>query len=263
MLRLVNNEISRMFAKKKMFIFILILLAFTLTLSIGIKSVQLIGNLPPEEVPQMTGQDMPMALLAAGIDFLLPVFLIILISDMFTEEYKNGTLKLPLLHPVSRQKVFLSKILALTIFVLILIVFQMITGYLVGTLFFEWGEGLNFINQVFEPTKGILLTIQSYGMSMLPILAFGMLVTLLSILINNSGAVVGSSIGIVFIFNIAGQLSDKISPYLINTHFKWFINLFQQGVSKTVIFSLTIILIYALVFLSASLWSFKRKDIVN
>lgn len=105
MLSLVKNELIKLFAGKKIYVFMLaIVLANSL---IGVES--LVGAI---DIP-VNGQNVPILMLPTIVNILLPLFVIVLVAGMITDEYANGTLKLSLIHPVSRTSLLTAKLLAL------------------------------------------------------------------------------------------------------------------------------------------------------
>ncbi len=177
---------------------------------------------------------------------IIPLFIIIMMSGMLTEEYVGGTLKLSLLHPVTRSRLLTAKICALAVPILIFLVFTLLAGYGLGTAFFGWGDRFIYQDLVYTTREGIIFTVSSYLISFLPTLAFSALVMLISLQFTSGGAAVGALIGLVITMSIAGQLFKVIQPFLIIYRLTFFQTLLMGGeLNQTIL----------------SLYLFNKKDI--
>ena len=210
----------------------------------------------------MEGQRFPLDILKSNLEMLLPIFLSILIADLITDEYKDGTLKLPLIHPISRTSLLNSKIASLAIALLVLIFFSLISSYIIGFIFFGAGEGLNIYGETYSTGYGFLVTMFSHLIAIIPLLAFGMVIVLLSLNMSSSGGVVGASIGIIFGLNILGQLSKTIRPYLINTYFSLHGIILNSSSQISLSKSIIVIFSYGVISYLISLKIFNKKDII-
>jgi ABC-2 type transport system permease protein len=74
----------------------------------------------------MSAQMFPLEALKMHLDMLLPIFISILIADIITDEYRSGTLKLPLIHPVSRRKLLNSKLFTILVTITVLLLFFLV-----------------------------------------------------------------------------------------------------------------------------------------
>jgi ABC-type transport system involved in multi-copper enzyme maturation permease subunit len=181
------------------------------------------------------------------------IFGIIIIVDMFTDEYRNGTLKLSMIHPVYRQEYFGAKVIALIIMTLAMLIFTMIISYLLNIIVLGTGN--------VEVGTQVLNIIKIYLLSSLPQIGFYMIILLAAIIIPSSGAVVGLGVGLLFLLQIAGQFCESISDYLITSYFLIFIQHNPQG--QKLIFTLAVIAAYIVIFYIASSIIFKKKDILE
>lgn len=129
---LIKNELLKLAHNRKTYGFILALLMINiipvlLTLLIGIRT--------------MDGQSYPSTLYGFTVSWVLPLFLIAIIAELITEEYSAGTLSLSLVHPVTRVQLITAKAVAIFILILAGLLYALLLGYGIGTLFFGWGSG--------------------------------------------------------------------------------------------------------------------------
>ena len=78
------------------------------------------------------GKLYPAAALALVLPVFLPVSVAVVAGDSIAGEAANGTLRYLLVRPVGRTKLLVSKLLALTTFVLFVVLAVTVTSYLIG-----------------------------------------------------------------------------------------------------------------------------------
>ena len=254
LLKLIQNELVKLFAKKKIYIFMGIIFVMTLLLAFIYKFANIDKT--------MSAQMFPLEILTMQLDMLLPIFISILIADIITDEYRTGTLKLPLIHPVSRKKLLNSKLFVLVITISFLLLFSLIISYGLGMSLFAWEEGFSFNETIYTANQGIFITIGSYIISILPLLTFSLLIMLISLKLSSSGAVVGSAIGLLFGFDILIQLSEVVRPYILNYYFRYYSILINKGIGEESIIGFLVIILYGTVAYLLAVKIFQEKDIV-
>jgi ABC-2 type transport system permease protein len=217
---------------------------------------------PGEIIVEPTGQAFPLILLKALIGQIFPMFIIIIAVDMITNEYRNGTFKLPLLHPVSRRKYILSKIFSIVVLIISLLGFTLISSYIIGTIFFGWGDGVIIGGNLYGSIEGIFKVLTYYSISIVPLAAFSMLAVVLALTFSNTGIAVGLSIGLLFALDVAKQLFPEMGFYIINSTFYIFESLFNSSLYDVAISQVLITLIYAFISLIISDIIMKKKEIL-
>ncbi len=265
---LIKNEVYKIFRQKKLYVFagvMLLSMIFDYILFLLTKNITFTNANNSNSFQNMNGQLFPIHTLN-GVNTVIVIFIIILLADIITDEYKNGTLKLSLLGPITRAQLLISKVIGLYISIFALHIFTMIISYIFGTIFWGWGDTLilNGFNTScsLTPLNGIFYTIGSYLFSTIPFLVFGIIVILIALLYSNIGATIGTCLGIYFALGLVGQLIEKSKPYLINTYFTFYTEFATASNIKHIISGILCILIYGIVFFSSSLLIFKRKDIL-
>ncbi|MTI83255.1 MAG: hypothetical protein FH756_04975 [Firmicutes bacterium] len=261
MRNLIKNELIKMLANKKLYVGMIIIMAVNL-LPLLEKLTGSIGDVP------ITGQATPLYMLSTYLNVLMPIFISVLIADMVTEEYVNGTLALSLIHPISRDKLLAAKVLALVVIVILVLLFSMLAGYVFGSLTFGWGEQFVYqdvvaeIDYTFTTFDGLLITLGSYLVSVIPLLAFGMLIFLLALHFKGSGALVGISIGLVIMLSFLGEIAEGLRPFLINHYFALFKYTFLTQDFTQITNSILVLGIYGIFPFVLGIRLFRKKDIV-
>ncbi len=258
---LIKNEIIKLVRQKKLYVFLGIILLITLALLF-------VGSTIEEEtgVVAAGGQAFPLGLLE-GMVSLLPLLLLFLVSDMIAGEYSSGTLKLSLLYPVSRDKLLASKMVSILIVTSLLLTFTLMAGYIVGLFSGGWTEGFIFAGQEYTAGTGVLMTLQSYLISILPLYAIGMLYLFLSLLVNNGTAALGLSLVTFFTMTAVSDFVELLRPYLPTSYLQLFqfilLRKEDAGLSELAVSGFVVLLVGIALLAAASFYLFRRKDLLQ
>jgi ABC-2 type transport system permease protein len=248
---LLINEIMKLSRNRKVYAYMLAvllvnLLPVLLTLLVRMKT--------------MDGQSYPSTLWGFTVAWIIPLFLVILASEMLTEEYASGTLSLSLIHPVSRFQLFAAKALALLLFILFASLFALLLGYALGTLIFGWGTGFMMRGVSYTVQEGIRITVGSYLLAAAPLWSFSMLVMFLAVLLSSSASVVGAATGILLVSFVLDLLAAEISPWLISAYFTAFPEQFLSPSWSGPAYSLVFIAVHGLLFFLAGYQLIAKRD---
>ena len=213
---------------------------------------------------------------------LLPLIIVLVAAETISGEYSLGTIKLLLIKPFSRVKLYMSKYTALMIYGVFVFVVVSILGYLIGGTLVGFGGanltrivGRTFVGNNFnfftDYTNAFLVSNFQYLIMMLglflvlmtALIAFSMLI---SVFTKSATISLVATMGLVIFGNIMSTLLRNFSgaKYLLTSHINILNHLEGDLVQPdiTLTFSIVIILIYTAVCLAAGIYSFKQKDIV-
>ncbi len=255
MVNLIKNELLKIYWHKKLTYFLLFicLMQFLPLLFAFISSMKI-----------HDGQTYPLFFVGIITSFLLPVFITVLVSEMITDEYVKGNFAVTLIHPVSRTKLLTAKAAALFLVINIVLAVSLITGYGIGTLLFGWGKEFVDHGVVYTTREGIFMTLGYYFYASLPLISFSFPVILLALIFQNSGLVVGITLGATFAAIILGLLVTEIQPYLINTYFTGLPQLLlSEAGLNDILRPVTVIFLYAFIPYLISLCLLNRRDILH
>lgn len=205
--------------------------------------------------------------LTGGMLTLVTLFTVIVAASIVSNEFSTGTIKMLLTRPVSRAKILTSKLLTTFIFGLLLFVVNVGVSALVGLILFGGSTGaeLEVVNgQVVEKAVWndlayhYLLSGGDFVMSIL--FAF-----LVGSVFRSSSLAIGLTIFLSFSGGMVVMFLSKfkIVKYIWLTHS----DLTQYEHASSILdgitmpFSLTILAIYAVVFLVISYMSFMKRDV--
>lgn len=217
-------------------------------------------DLPQNADMVINGLSFPLTVLA-GIGEMIAIFVIILVADMITDEYVTGTLKLNLLHPVSRTRFWFAKALSLLLAIGILLGFTLGSSLVIGTIIGGIGDSLKIAGHTFSPIPGLLATSAAFFSTAIPLWSYALLVMFFAIHLTSTGSVIGVGMGLYFFMAILGQVWGAGRPYLLNTYINIYGYVFT-GQWKQVITGVLVILLYGGLGYLLGLYSFKRKDLL-
>lgn len=257
---LIRNELIKIVKQKKIYIMAGVILAITLALVFVSFSVEEAGPLASG------GQEFPLSLLEGMVN-LLPFLLIFMVSNMVAGEYNSGTLKLSLLYPVSRDRLLFSKMMAIMVITVFLLAFTLVTGYIAGILAWGWAEGFAYLGLEYGAGKGILVTLQSYLITVLPVFSLGVLFLFLSLLVKTGTAALGLSLVIFLGMSFLSDFLEIARPLLLTSylHIFQFILLREESaeLSRMIVPGFAVLVLGTAVLIAASLCLFRRKDILK
>lgn len=265
MMKLVKNELFKIFRLKKLYIF----MAITLVMEI-ITGVQylVIKNNPTkygQEIHNLlasfNGQSFALLMLQSMGQFII-IFMAILLADIISDEYKNGTLKLSLLRPVTRVELLCAKIISFLVSLVFLLAFMLVISYIVGTLICGWGDKTVVNGVSFSTAAGIILTLKSYLITILPYFAFGMIIVFTSVLFTSMGATIGISLGVMIVFGILESI-EQTHNFSILHQFNIYTNFVKDFKWENIFICFANVVVYIAVFYIGSMLVLKKKDILS
>jgi ABC-2 type transport system permease protein len=220
----------------------------------------------------------------AALAFMSPFFLVIVVSffagDSVSGEATWGTLRYLLVRPVSRGRLLASKLLVVFLLALAATVAIAVSGLVSGTIAFGW-DG---VATPFGPTMPVGESLLRLGFATLAVtwslagvISFAFL---LSVVTDSPGAAITGGFGLMIVSTILDGLSslDFLHPGLPTHYWGAWSRLFLELPPSAAAFfggslpdtslrpmaqDAIVQLAYAVVFVGAAAWWFRRKDIVS
>lgn len=256
MMKLLKNELYKLFKTKKLYVFAAIILAVLL---LNLNNYQ-----PGSERTIWTftyGQSTPLTLINILSQFMV-IFIPIFIGDSITNEYRQGTLKLSLMRPVTRSQLLKAKVASLFVFICVMAIFFIAASYAIGTHYLGWGNGMEYAGQLYPPMEGILLTLGANALLILPFMAYGLFVLSIAVFSSNMSLTIISSL-VIMTIGLNLNVFEAIAPYSLAYHIAYFHENFIPALDwRLVLQSTGIIGIYVGIFALLSFYKFRKKEIV-
>ena len=203
---------------------------------------------------------------------IISLFTIIVAAGIISNEFKWGTIKLLLIRPISRTRILLSKYVSVLIFAFTLLVFLLLTSWIVGAVLF----GLNGLNPIvvqdmmpgFVQNDVLGEITKSYGFSLVTLVMMATFAFMISAIFRSSGMAIGLAIFLMMAGNaiVAFLAQYEWSKYILfaNTNLNQYTNGVEPmipGMSMT--FSIIVLLVYFVIFMGAAWAAFTKRDVAG
>lgn len=199
----------------------------------------------------------------------MPLLVAFVTGDLVSGETSSGSVRFLLTTPASRTAIVFAKWLSGLVYTLLLLALLGVFALLVSRAIFGTGdlmamnsEGLTVIrNSDINWRWGFAFLIAFLSLSVVATLS-----TLLSCLLDNSITPIVTVMAIIIVFTIIGMFDipsfDLLKPFLFTTHMISWRSLFEDPVPyNDILLSCLILFGHIVVFLSAAIYFFNRKDI--
>lgn len=198
------NELYKLFKKKKIYT-----AAFFCTLAVAVGTLMsfLIKNFMGVAVT--SGANFPVLVLPVLMNTLIALFIVFVCVDMFSGEFSSNTIKFTLTMPVSRFKIFTSKVLAAVTFILANLVLILVLS-VVGAVFLGLSGG------------SFSYVVTAYVVSVLPLSVFACFVILIANLTKGSASAFLISIILFLSLRIAEFVFPQASAVFFTSSFNWY-----------------------------------------
>jgi len=213
----------------------------------------------------------------------VPLLIALVAGDMISGEANMGTLRLLITKPISRDKLITAKFLASAIYTILLLIWMAIWALFVSMLIFGTDDLIilksdTVIQIVASDTFWRYFA--AFGFAALAMVTVSALSFFLSIFAENSIGPIIACMSIVIIFTILNTLNlpifNVVKPYLFTSHMLGWKGFFDIKVDANnvqipgsienlpaVLKSALILLLHIIGFWLASVWVFRKKDIMS
>ncbi len=214
-----------------------------------------------------TGLAGPLVLLGFGGMWFLPLLTAMVTGDLFSAEDHHGTWKTYLTRSVSRDKVFVAKVLAGALYAAALVVLMTIISIVGFGLRFGFHPLTSLSGEDISPGRAVLLVAGSWLLALFPLLAFTALALASSLLSKNGIAGVLTPVIVSFLMQLLGFLNaggSTLRHYLLTSQFEAFHGLFHDPrYTAMVVRVIWVSVLYAVAPIAVSYVVFRRRDITG
>ena len=201
----------------------------------------------------------------------VPLLIALIGGDMIAGEANLGTLRLLLSKPISREGLIMSKFLATMIYTLMLLLWMAFLSLVISILVFGTSDLMIFKStQIFILDKSDVMWryFAAFGFAAIAMTAVAALSFLLSLFAENSIGPIVTTMSIVIVFTILTTMDlplfNTLKPFLFTSHMLGWKGFFDDPVNyPSVMKSAAILFLHIVIFVSASIIIFKRKDILS
>jgi len=213
----------------------------------------------------------------------VPLLIALIAADMISGEANMGTLRILLTKPISRTEFILAKFFAASVYTILLLIWMAILALFVSILIFGTDDMFILKNNYAVQIESADMLWRYAGAFVFAALAMTTVASLgffLSQFADNSIGPIVATMSIIIVFTILSTMSipifGLIKPYLFTTHmvgWKEFFDVRLNAANETVrgtvqgpdkiIRSSLILLGHIVFFVGASVYLFRRKDILS
>ncbi len=201
----------------------------------------------------------------------IPFLIALVAADLLAGEATAGTYRILVTRPVSRIQIIVSKFLAGIIYTGSLILWLALMSLVVGLIIFGAGElivaGSGAII-IFDKTDVLWRFFLAYGFAILSMSVVCSLAILFSSLVENAIGPIVSTMAVIIIFIILSafdvEILREIKPYLFTNYILDWREFFNDPLDTSeIIKSVSVLMGHILIFFTATLYIFQRKDILT
>lgn len=213
----------------------------------------------------------------------VPLLIALVAADMISGEANMGTLRLMLTKPISRTNILLAKFIAAMVYTLLLLVWLAILGLFANMIIFGTDDLFLMKSQYVVLLKKddiFWRYVWAFGFAALAMTTVASLGFLFSLFAENSIGPIVATMSVIIFFTILSTISiplfNKIKPFLFTTHMIGWKEFFDIKVNdnneaivgtiqnpQKIINSALVLVIHIIGFVGASIWVFKRKDVLS
>jgi ABC-2 type transport system permease protein len=213
----------------------------------------------------------------------VPLLIALVSGDMISGEANMGTLRLLLTRPVSRTQLISAKFIASSLYTVLLLLWMAFWALLGSILIFGTDDMIILKSEVVTQIlkEDVLWRYAAaFGFALLAMVTVSSLAFFLSIFAENSIGPIIACMSIVILFTILNTLSlplfNALKPYLFTTHMLGWKGFFDVQVDAqqqqiigsvenlpAVMRSAAVLGAHILLFWAASVWVFRKKDILS
>jgi len=207
-----------------------------------------------------------------------------LLIALVAGEANMGTLRLLVTKPVSRTELMLAKYAASVVYTVLLLIWMALLALFLSMLFFGTNDMLIARNDVMEQiSRNDILWryIAAFGYAAVALSTVAALAFLLSVFAENSIGPIVSTISIVVVLTILSEMKiplydNTVKPYLFTSHMLAWKGFFYSKANgdgqairgsvenlPAILRSLGILLSYIVLFVTAAIIVFRKKDILS
>ncbi|HEY9061024.1 MAG TPA: ABC transporter permease [Pseudobacteroides sp.] len=240
------NEIERLFKKRKAIVAIIISIIAIILGQLVVVGIRFgIGSRAADKA------EFPLLVLFIFVNAILPLFTALVSIDIFAGEFSQNTMKIAILRPISRLKLFLSKIVAIAFFVFMNLLVVMSLSTLIGMLFNP--GNISFMH--------MLKIVSAYLISIFPVLTVALMVVFLANLFKNGTAAFFASTIVFLGFKVLEFLFGSYKIMFITSMLDWYSRWTGDISVQIVTREFLIMLACSLMAFSGGFYLFDKKEL--
>lgn len=258
MLTLLTLEYRKLFHSRSAQIALLVSLFLPLLWAVAPRLNLLLGDMA-----LVSGWQMPAVSIGVAVQFMIPLFISLIVAEMIGTEVTHGTLAPLLLRPVSRMHLILSKLLvALSIPFLLIgvtVIGSLLVGLIKGLGGFVGGTGMGpglFVGVgELSSSAALLEVLRGSFLAAFMLMPVAALALLFSVLFLNTASAALATLATLNIMRLLVVFPEGLQKVLLTSHLALYAE--QGNITQSII----LLAIYTLGFGLMALLAFDRRDV--
>jgi ABC-2 type transport system permease protein len=201
----------------------------------------------------------------------IPLLIALVGADMIAGEANMGTLRLLASKPVSRTAIVVAKFIATAFYTLLLLIWMAILSLFLSIVVFGVSDLMIFKSEqivILDQGDVMWRYYAAFGFAMIAMTTVAALSLLLSMFADNSIGPIISTMSIIILFTILTTMDlplfNSLKPFLFTSHMLGWKGFFDDPVDyRNVLGSAIILIAHIIVFVTASVMIFRRKEILS
>jgi ABC-2 type transport system permease protein len=210
-----------------------------------------------------SGFAIPFVVLGFGGVVGFPLLTSLVGGDIFAAEDGNATWKTLLTRSCSRRDIFVAKCLAAATFSIAMVALLAVTSTIAGVVIVGTQPLISLSGEALDPSRAIIVILESFGIALLPALAFTCIGILFSVASRNSmvGVLGPPLVGLVMLLVSLIGSGAFVRSVLLTTPFEaWHGILVDPSRSEPLVVGAVVCAAYAYLSLDAARRAFRRRD---
>jgi ABC-2 type transport system permease protein len=235
------NEMQKLLTKKSTKLFLLA------SVLIPVLTKLLVNNLFLTDWMAIPAETINFTLLDLFVTIFIPLFIFISATDLFTGERERGTLFQ--VRPISRMELFLSKVIAISIFSFIVLLLEWLAVMISSAVF----------DKAFSLTH-ILSSLGAFIVSWLPLIVLTAFAVMLALLVQSSVLAISSMIGLYLIMLFIPYVLPSSLYLLPSAYLDWYMQWLSDVSVRWILQTVTYLCSSFALFFSVGYYMFNRKE---
>ncbi|MBU3180272.1 ABC transporter permease [Clostridium psychrophilum] len=208
--------------------------------------------------------------IASNFISLIALFAIVMGGGIVANEFSGGTIKPLLIRPSKRWKILLSKYIAVIEHIILMLLVLLALSFILGGILFSFkGAGTPLLTNssgVITEINMVSHIVQLYGLESINLLMMVTLSFMISTVFHNSAMAIGIGVFLLTVGNVITVVLARYdwSKYILfaNTNLNQYISGEPLVKGMTMTFSITVLIVYFIIFNTISYIGFTKRDIV-
>ncbi len=200
----------------------------------------------------------------------IPFLITLVAGDLLAGEATAGTYRMLLTRPITRMQLLSAKVMAGTIYTILMVMFLAVVSLGLGVILFGTGELIVITDVliIFAREDILWRFMIAYGIATLSMMVVTSMAFFFSSLVENAIGPIVSTMAVIIVFYILSaidiELLQNIKPYLFTTYMQSWRVIFTTPVEMSELYqAVGVLSLHIVLFLSLTFYLFSKKDITS